>query len=76
MMTKTKKALSSLDFAIDQCRQTERHDDEFTIVEYMERVKATRCTAQRFLEELIKKGSLTKRKISIDGHIVNLYRKP
>jgi len=76
MMSKTKKALSSLDFAIEKLIPSERLDDEFTIAEYVVIAKCKRGTAQRALDQLVRQGLLTKRKISIDGSLANLYRKP
>ena len=67
MMSKTKKALSSLDFAIEKFVPNERIGDEFTLAEYMVRAKCQRGIAQRLLDKLVKQGDLTKRKISIDG---------
>lgn len=76
MMSKTKKALSSLDFAIENFVPNERIDDEFTLAEYVVKTKCQRSTAQRALDQLVRKGLLTKRKISIDGSLTNLYSKP
>jgi predicted transcriptional regulator len=76
MKTKTQKALSSLEFAISQCITHEKLDDEFTLAEYIVTTKLKRSTAEQNLNVLIKQGMLTKRKISIDGSLTNLYRKP
>lgn len=76
MKTTTKQALSGLDFAIAQCTTRDRMPDEFTLAEYIVRTKAKRSTAQVALDRLVKQGLLTKRLISIDGNITNLYRRP
>lgn len=75
MKTKTQKALSSLEFAISQCITHEKMDDEFTLAEYIVKTKLKRSTAEQNLNGLVKQGMLTKRKISIDGSLTNLYRK-
>jgi Fic family protein len=75
MKTKTQKALSALEFAISQCATHERMDDEFTLAEYVVKTRINRSTAQQQLDRLVKQGILTKRKISIDGSLTNLYRK-
>ena len=76
MMTKTKQALSSLDFAIQSCIvDTQKMPDEFTIAEYVVKSKSKRSTAQYKLELMVSNGLLIKRKITIDGHLKNLYRK-
>jgi predicted transcriptional regulator len=76
MKTKTQKALSSLEFAISQCITHEKMDDEFTLSEYIVKTKLKRSTAEQNLVRLLNRGMLTKRKISIDGSLTNLYRKP
>jgi transposase len=75
MKTKTQKALSALEFAISQCITHDRMDDEFTLAEYIVKTRINRHTAQQQLARLISQGLLTKRKISIDGNLTNLYRK-
>jgi len=75
MKTKTQKALSSLEFAISQCITHEKLDDEFTLAEYIVKTRLNRSTAHESLVRLINQGILTKRKISIDGSLTNLYRK-
>jgi DNA-binding GntR family transcriptional regulator len=76
MKTTTKQALSGLDFAIAQCTTRDRMPDEFTLAEYIVRTRINRHTAQQQLARLVAQGLLTKRKISIDGSLTNLYRKP
>ena len=76
MKTTTKQALSGLDFAISQCIKQDRMADEFTLAEYIVKTRSKRSTAQQGLDRLIKQGLLTKRLISIDGSLTNLYRKP
>jgi Fic family protein len=76
MKTKTEKALSALEFAISQCATHERMDDEFTLAEYVVKTRINRSTAQQHLDRLVGEGLLTKRKIAIDSHLTNLYRKP
>jgi len=75
MKTKTQKALSSLEFAISQHISHDRMDDEFTLAEYIVKTRINRHTAQQQLARLVAQGMLTKRKISIDGSLANLYRK-
>jgi DNA-binding GntR family transcriptional regulator len=76
MKTTTKQALSGLDFAIAQCTTRDRMPDEFTLAEYIVRTRINRHTAEQQLARLVAQGLLTKRKISIDGSLTNLYRKP
>jgi predicted transcriptional regulator len=76
MKTTTKQALSGLDFAIAQCMTRDRMADEFTLAEYVVKTRINRSTAQQQLDRLIAQGLLTKRKIAIDSHLTNLYRKP
>lgn len=76
MKTTTKQALSGLDFAIAQCMPHDRMPDEFTLAEYVVKTRINRSTAQQQLDRLIAQGMLTKRKIAIDSHLTNLYRKP
>jgi predicted transcriptional regulator len=54
----------------------DRMADEFTLAEYVVKTRINRSTAQQQLDRLIAQGLLTKRKIAIDSHLTNLYRKP
>lgn len=74
-MKSTEQALSSLDLAILECVKQEKMDDEFTLAEYLVKTRMPRSTAQQNLDILVKKGILTKRKISIAGSLTNLFRK-
>jgi len=75
MKHSTKKALSSLDFAIAECTRPSKMDDEFTLAEYIVKSKMPRSTAQEHLDNLVRSGVLSKRKISIDGSLRNLFKK-
>jgi len=75
MKHNTQKALSSLDFAIAESTTPSRIDDEFTLSEYIVKSKMPRSTAQQNLDNLVRSGVLSKRKISIDGSLCNLFKK-
>jgi hypothetical protein len=75
MKHNTQKALTSLDFAIAECTRPSKMDDEFTIDEYIVKSKMPRSTAQQNLDNLVRSGVLSKRKISIDGSLRNLFKK-
>jgi predicted transcriptional regulator len=75
MKHNTQKALSSLDFAIAECTRPSKMDDEFTLAEYIVKSKMPQTTAQRNLDNLVRSGVLSKRKISIDGSLRNLFKK-
>jgi predicted transcriptional regulator len=75
MKHNTQKALSSLDFAIAECTRPLKMDDEFTLAEYIVKSKMPRSTAQQNLDNLVSSGVLSKRKISIDGSLRNLFKK-
>jgi predicted transcriptional regulator len=74
-MKSTEQALSSIDLAILECVKPEKMADEFTLAEYIVKSRMPRSTAQQNLDLLVKKGILTKRKISIAGSLTNLFRK-
>jgi predicted transcriptional regulator len=75
MKSETQKAVSSLDFAIAECTRPSKMDDEFTLAEYIVKSKIPRTTAQQNLDNLVRSGLLSKRKISIDGSLRNLFKK-
>jgi DNA-binding IclR family transcriptional regulator len=75
MKHNTQKALSSLDFVIAESITPSRIDDEFTLSEYIVKSKMPRSTAKEHLDNLVRSGVLSKRKISINGSLCNLFKK-
>jgi len=75
MKTDIKKTLSSLDLAISLLTPIPKTDDEFTLVEYMQKTKVGERNALRQLNCLLADGSFVKRKALIGGCFYNLYRK-
>jgi hypothetical protein len=75
MTGKTKKALTGLEWAINQTVVKPRQADEWTVEEFSKAAGIPCSTAKSRLASMIDKGQLEKRVISIAGHQTNLYRK-
>lgn len=73
---KTKKALSSLEWAIAQTIKEPKSPDEFTAEEFSRACNLSSAQTRGKLSRMVERGQLTKRKISICGNQVNLYQKP
>jgi hypothetical protein len=75
MTSKTKKALTGLEWAIAQTVQEPKQADEFTSEEFILASKLGSRQARSVLEGMFNRGELTKRKMVIAGRFVNLFKK-
>lgn len=76
MQIQTSKALSSLDFAIENLIPVGKNDDEFTVSEFSEKTGLSPSAALNQLKSLVKTGLLTSRKVIINGRNTNVFQKP
>ena len=70
---------SAIMAAIESLHNTEIHEGEFTIKEFMElaaqhRRKISRKTASDHLQRLVDNGSMQMRKVCLNGKMANVYR--
>lgn len=77
----TRNTLSALDWALQQDDTEQRREDEFTIVEYIEGIRAKGVnlalrTATGRLDNMVHNGLLKKRRMMIGSRFTNLYSKP
>lgn len=72
MTSKTKQAISSLDWAISQTIDQPKTDDEFTLAEYS---KATGATLASAKSKLSKTAGISSRLVTLNGTRTNLYRR-
>ena len=77
---KKESVMSALDWVLQQDDTARRRDDEFTLQEYVEGMKANGVilperTAHNRLEKMVKSDKLKKRKLSTDGCFRNVYSK-
>ena len=75
MQIETSKALSSLDFAIENLVSAGKEDDEFTVSEFSEKSGFKATASLNRLNSLVDLKFLKKRKILFDGRIVTVFKK-
>ena len=75
MNIETSKALSSLDFAIENLIPVGKNDDEFTVSEFSERTGLSPSATLSQLKSLVKVGMLKSRKVIINGRNMNVFQK-
>ena len=75
MQIETSKALSSLDFAIENLVSAGKEDDEFTVSEFSEKSGFKATASLNRLNSLVDLKFLEKRKILFDGRIVTVFKK-
>lgn len=76
----TRNTLSALDWVLQQDDTEQRREDEFTIVEYVDGMRAKGVnlalrTATGRLDNMVHNGLLKKRRMMIGSRFTNLYRK-
>ena len=76
MNIETSKALSSLDFAIENLIPVGKNDDEFTVSEFSEKTGLSPSATLSQLKSLVKVGMLESRKAIVNGRNMNVFRKP
>ena len=76
MNMETSKALSSLDFAIENLIPVGKNDDEFTVSEFSEKTGLSPSATLSQLKSLVKVGMLESRKVIVNGRNMNVFRKP
>jgi predicted transcriptional regulator len=76
MNIETSKALSSLDFAIENLIPVGKKDDEFTVSEFSEKTGLSPSATLSQLKSLVKVGMLKSRKVIINGRNMNVFQKP
>jgi Trm5-related predicted tRNA methylase len=74
-MAKSIPKVSGMDWIVEQLNQKEIEPDEFTIEMVMEKAKTTRESTRHRLKRMCERGELTKRKITLNGVIVNVYKR-
>jgi len=72
---KTKKALTGLEWAINQMIEEPKKPDEFTAEEFAIAANIRIATARNKLDHSFNSGILTKRKILVNGRMLNLFSK-
>ena len=75
MQIQTSKALSSLDFAIENLISAGKENDEFTVSEFSEKSGFKATASLNRLNSLVDLKFLEKRKILFDGRIVTVFKK-
>ena len=75
MTSKTKKALTGLEWAIAQTVQEPKQADEFTAQDFALASKLIGRQARSLLDGMFNRGELTKRKMIIAGKVVNVFKK-
>ena len=76
MQIQTSKALSSLDFAIENLIPVGKNDDEFTVSEFSEKTGLSPSATLSQLKSLVKVGMLESRKVIVNGRNMNVFKKP
>ena len=76
MNIETSKALSSLDFAIENLIPVGKNDDEFTVSEFSEKTGLGPSATLSQLKSLVKVGMLESRKVIVNGRNMNVFKKP
>lgn len=77
---KRESVMSALDWALQQDDTEQRREDEFTIVEYVDGMRAKGVnlalrTATGRLDNMVHNGLLKKRRMMIGSRFTNLYSK-
>jgi hypothetical protein len=75
MTSKTKKALTGLEWAIAQTVQEPKQADEFTAEEFALASNLEIGQARNRLDRMTDRGELSKRKILLNGKHKNLFKK-
>ena len=75
MTKQTEKALTGLEWAIAQTIKSPQEDDEFTAEEFAKEAKLEISQARNRLDHMASRGQLTKRKVSINNRLTNVFRK-
>jgi predicted transcriptional regulator len=75
MTSKTKKALTGLEWAIAQTVEPPKQPDEFTAEELAKASDGNLNAARSNLARMFEKGLVTKRSVRHAGKRTNLYRK-
>ena len=74
-MAKSIPKISGMDWVVGQLSQQEMEPDEFTAEMVMEKTKATNPAIRCRLARMCEMGELTKRKITLNGTLVNVYKR-
>jgi hypothetical protein len=75
LSTSTKKAISSLEWALAHHRELPQTDDEFDNIQFAETLGITYESARHKLSRMVRNGLLECRKITQNGIKRNLYSK-
>jgi hypothetical protein len=75
MTSKTKKALTGLEWAIAQTIQEPKQADEFTAQDFALASKLPASRVKHLLPSMVNRGELTKRKMLVAGKVVNVFKK-
>ena len=75
LSTSTKKAISSLEWALTHHRELPQTDDEFNNNQFEEMLGITYESARHKLSRMVRSDLLECRKITQNGTKINLYRK-
>jgi maltodextrin utilization protein YvdJ len=74
-MAKSIPKVSGMDWIVEQLSQQEMEPDEFTAEMVMEKTKTTNSSVRCRLARMCKSGELTKRKITLNGTLANVYKR-
>lgn len=74
-MAKSIPKVSGMDWIIEKLSQQEMEPDEFTAEMVMEKNKSTNASIRCRLARMCEMGELTKRKITLNGTLVNVYKR-
>ena len=74
-MAKSIPKVSGMDWVVEQFSQDKLEPDEFTAEMVKERTKATESAVRCRLARMCDAGELTKRKVTLNGVIVNAYKR-
>ena len=74
-MAKSIPKVSGMDWIVEQLSQQDLEPDEFTAEMVMEKTKSTNASIRCRLKRMCESGELTKRKITLNGSLVNVYKR-
>jgi predicted transcriptional regulator len=74
-MAKSIPKVSGMDWIVEQLSQQALEPDEFTVEMVMEKTKRTNSSVRCHLARMCESGELTKRKVTLNGTLVNVYKR-
>jgi hypothetical protein len=74
-MAKSIPKVSGMDWIVERLSQQALDPDEFTVEMVMEKTKATSSAIRSNLQRMRNAGEVTTRKITLNGVVVNVYKR-